>query len=284
MNASERPNGPTGHKMLYGGQRCLILDLSPLSDSQRNLTIMPENNLPAYPLARTKDLVTEIIGSETVVYDGLSKDAHCLAPLAAVVFAAADGHTSVAGIAVAATEKLGEPVEVADVERALAELEDRDLVVAPDSGGVSRRDLMRKGALVGGAALAAPLIVSLATPSYGQASSLSSLSYVVMVWKDAGGTYYRVKVGGDGLVVCGWGFATPGSNCTFAQPANTSDDCIAGLSVNETTNGSGDTLITINWTDATKQLQDVRIKCANDCHIVNNPTATSPSGPYVGCP
>lgn len=246
---------------------------------------MREKNLLAYPLARTNDLVTESIGSETVVYDGLSKDAHCLAPLAAVVFAAADGRTSVNDIAASAAQKLGEPVEVADVELALAELEDRDLIIAPAGDGVSRRDVLRRGALVGAGALAAPLIVSLATPSYGQASSLSSLSYVVMVWKDSSNTYYRVKVGGDGTVVCGWGFATPGSNCTFSSSGKTtSDDCIAGLAVNETTNGSGQTQITITWTDASKSLVDVRIKCANDCHIVASPKATSPSGPYVGCP
>jgi hypothetical protein len=246
---------------------------------------MPENNQLAFPLARANDLVTETIGSETIVYDGLSKDAHCLAPLAAVVFAASDGRTSIADIAATATDKLEETVNVADVELALAELEDRDLMIVASGDGVSRRDMLRRTALVGGAALAAPLVVSLATPGYGQASSLSSLSYVVMVFQGPDGKLYRQKIGGDGTVVCGWGFATPGSGCTLsAPPANQQNQsCIPGLAINETQNG-GTTQITITWTNSGFTLEDLRIKCANDCHVITNPTSTSPSGPYVGCP
>ena len=236
-----------------------------------------------FPLARSNDVVAETLGAETVVYDGLTKDAHCLAPLAAAVFAAADGRTSIADLAGIAGRKLGESVDVQAVEHALAELEDRGLIVVAEGNGVSRRDMLRRTALVGGAALAAPLVVSLATPGYGEASSLSSLSYVVMVWKDASNKYYRVKVGGDGVTVCGWSFATPGTNCTFAQPASTSDNCVTGLSVNESPNG-GSTAITISWTQAGLTLVDVRIKCANDCHVISSPTPTSPSGPYIGCP
>ena len=240
--------------------------------------------LPAeFPLARTNDVVAEALGAETVVYDGLTKEAHYLAPLAAAIFAAADGQTSLGALAEAASAKLGEPVDVAAVELAVAELEQCNLIEAPAGGGISRRNALRRGALVGAAALAAPMVVSLVTPEYGAASSLSSLSYVVMVWKDASNTYYRVKVGGDGVTVCGWGFATPGTNCTFAQPAKTSDSCVTGLSVQETPSGT-DTAITISWTQAGLTLVDVRIKCANDCHVVASPTGTSPSGPYVGCP
>jgi len=243
---------------------------------------MSHGKLPDFPQARTTDLVAEAIGSETVIYDGATKDAHCLAPLAAAVFAAADGKTSLADIAAGASAKLGEPVDLVDVESALAELEDRSLIAVATGEGVSRRAMLRRTALVGGAALAAPLVASLATPDYGQAGSLSSLSYVVMVFKDAGGTYFRQKIGG-GTNVCGWGFATPGSNCTFAKPAKTSESCISGLSIHETANGTN-TNITISWTDSSLTLVDVRIKCANICHVIASPTGTSPSGPYVGCP
>ena len=105
------------------------------------------------------------------------------------------------------------------------------------------------------------------------------------MFKGADGTYYRAKKGSDGSIICGWSFATPGTDCTFDQPAKTSDDCITGLAIIETTNGGGDTQITISWSDSTLKLVDVRIKCGNDCHIaVQNGNLSSPAGPYVGCP
>jgi hypothetical protein len=254
---------------------------------------MPEPSQADFPLARSTDLVAETLGAETVVYDGLTKQAHWLSPVAAAVFAAADGRRSPTDLAAIATSRLGDRVDLAAIEAALADLEERNLIDAPRSGGISRRDALRRGALVGGAALAAPLVVSLATPEYGAASSLSSLSYVVMVFKDSSGKYYRVKVGGDGTTVCGWSFATPGSDCTPPAPAASaqSEECVPGLNVNESANG-GQTQVTISWSN-TKGLKlvDVRVKCSNDCHLVlQNGNAGSCSGgtcsygPFIGCP
>jgi hypothetical protein len=246
--------------------------------------------MPAdFPLARSNDLVAETIGAETVVYDGVTKEAHCLAALAAAVFAASDGRTSVADLAAIATAKLGEPVDVPAVEFALAELEDRDLIEKRQSDGMSRRSLLRRGALAGGAALAAPLVVSLVTPEYGAASSLSSLSYVVVVFLGSDGKYYRVKKEQGGYVF-GWGPATPGNGCTYPEPANSSDNTVAGAVFTESA-GSGTTNVTISWSNTgpiTWSLVDVRIKCAGDCH---NPSlqstscgaSTCSSGPYTGC-
>src|SRR4051794_39667462 len=104
---------------------------------------MSLQNLTDFPRARSKDLVTETIDSEIVVYDGLSKDAHCLAPLAAVVFSHADGTRSLADIAAIATTELNETVDVAAVELTLAELDDRGLIEGAPQTGVSRRDMLR---------------------------------------------------------------------------------------------------------------------------------------------
>ena len=243
---------------------------------------MPEHINAAYPLARSKDLVTETIGTEIVVYDGVTKDAHCLAPVASAVFAAADGKTSIPQLAAIATEQLGEDVDVPTVELALAELEERGLLAATGSG-ISRRDALRRGALVGGAALAAPMVVSLATPEYGAAGSISSLSYVVLVF-EKDGVWYRAKWQGGQVDVCGWGFATPGTDCTFSTGATKSEACIPGLSVVEQTTPSGTTSITVSWTDSDYTLEDLRIKCANECHMISNPDNSSPSGPHQGCP
>jgi hypothetical protein len=156
----------------------------------------------------------------------------------------------------------------------------------PEGDGVSRRDMLRKGALVGGAALAAPMIVSLATPARGQASSLSSLSYVVLIWKNtANNQFYRMKFGGDGVVVCGWGFATPGTGCGVASPGTENDACVPGANVSESAGPGGVTQITVTWTDSSYRLVDARIKCSNTCHVaLSGGNATSPFGPVTGCP
>jgi hypothetical protein len=122
---------------------------------------MAHGSQDRFPLARSEDLVTETVGAETVVYDGLSQESHCLAPLAAIVFGASDGRTSPADLAGIASARLGESVDVAQVEQALAELEERDLIIAPaDGDGLSRRQLVRRTAVVGGAVWATPLILS----------------------------------------------------------------------------------------------------------------------------
>jgi hypothetical protein len=260
---------------------------------------MPEQNLAAFPRARSTDLASEAIDSEIVVYDGLSKDAHCLAPLAAAVFTAADGRNSVADIAAIAGKRLGEPVDVASVELALAELDDRGLLESEPGSGVSRRDMLRRTALVGGAALAAPLVASLATPGYGQAASLSSLSYVVVIFQDADGNYYRAKRASDGTVTWNWSDNTPGDSCTASVSGTrlNNPDWKNSVSITETVGSGGVTNVNIFWpaflpnvTPAKKlYLVDVRIKCANSCHValenghINCGSGTC-SAQYIGCP
>lgn len=120
-----------------------------------------------FPAARKDHLVVELVGDETVIFDEVTTDAHCLSPLAAVVFEHCDGRTSVAEMAAAASERLGEPVDEALVQNALAQLDERRLLDGSARNGISRRDVMRRGALVGAAAVAAPLISTIrATPAY----------------------------------------------------------------------------------------------------------------------
>jgi hypothetical protein len=116
--------------------------------------------------ARQDDLLVEQVGAETVVYDGRSSKAHCLSPVAAVVFARADGRSSPADLAAIASSQLAEPVDVQLVEQALAELEELDLLVAPAGSGISRRQLVRRTAVVGGAIWATPLVLT--GPAFGQ--------------------------------------------------------------------------------------------------------------------
>ena len=120
----------------------------------------------AKPLARSQGLLLEHVGDETVVYDTDSKEAHSLSPLAAVVFDRCDGHSSVDELANAASERLGEAVDSARVLDALAQLEERSLLaIVGRRDGLSRRDLFRKSAAVGAAAVAVPVITTIAVPT-----------------------------------------------------------------------------------------------------------------------
>ena len=84
-----------------------------------------------HPVARDEGLLVEQVADETVVYDSRTKAAHCLSPLAAVVFAHCDGHTTVEELTALAAERLGEPVDPPLVIDALAQLEERELLAVP---------------------------------------------------------------------------------------------------------------------------------------------------------
>jgi hypothetical protein len=133
------------------------------------MRLMP-NKLPA---AREEGLLIEQVADETVVYDTESKDAHCLSPLAAVVFSHCDGRTTLEEAATLASERLGEPVDVPSVLDALVQLDERDLIADDGRFGMSRRDMLRRSAAVAGAAtVAGPLISTvMAQPAIAQSSA-----------------------------------------------------------------------------------------------------------------
>jgi hypothetical protein len=121
------------------------------------------------PQARTAGLLTESVGAEAVVYDTESAVAHRLRPVAAAVFARCDGTNTVAEISALVSSELAETVGVDDVEDALAQLREHNLLMTPapeqTDDGVSRRLMLRRTAAVGGAAMAAPLIASIVAPT-----------------------------------------------------------------------------------------------------------------------
>jgi hypothetical protein len=115
------------------------------------------------PLARTDDLLAERVGVELVVYDTKSKHAHHLGPLASWVFTHCDGQTPAREMAELASNELDEPVPAERIDEVLADLESLSLLQAPIRGSVSRRTLVRKGALAGAAVLATPYVTSVTT-------------------------------------------------------------------------------------------------------------------------
>lgn len=118
-----------------------------------------------HPVAREEDLLVEQVADETVVYDNRTKEAHCLSPLAAVVFAHCDGRTTVDQLATLAAERLGEPIDPPRVVDALEQLQERDLLAVPPRDGMSRRQMVGKSAAAAGALAGASLITTIAAPS-----------------------------------------------------------------------------------------------------------------------
>ena len=115
------------------------------------------------PVARDEGLLIEHVADEVVVYDSDSKEAHCLSPLPAVVFTHSDGYRTVEQLAEVASVKLGEEVTTDRVVEAIAQLEEWDVIKG--SGGMSRRQMLRKSAIAGGVVTAAPLISSVFAPA-----------------------------------------------------------------------------------------------------------------------
>jgi hypothetical protein len=117
-----------------------------------------------HPVAREDGLLVEQVADEMVIYDNASKEAHCLSPLAAVVFAHCDGRTTIEELAVLATDRLAEPVDQPGVIEALAQLQERDLLAVPPRDGLSRRQMIGKSAAAAGALAGASLITSVMAP------------------------------------------------------------------------------------------------------------------------
>jgi hypothetical protein len=128
------------------------------------------------PLARTEELLVERIGPEIVIYDARTKQAHCLSPLATAVFEMSDGRRSLDELTIAAGSRVDEPVSRAELEQAIAELEQRDLLVAAaNRNGVSRRHLIGRGARLGTAAFAATFVTTLSIPGAASAASCGNV-------------------------------------------------------------------------------------------------------------
>jgi hypothetical protein len=115
------------------------------------------------PLARTENVVVESVGDETVVYDTSAHVAHALKPLAAAVFAYADGTNTPSEIAELASYRLDTSVTEADVVEALDQLEATALLDGPVldvNTGVSRRTALKTFAAAGAGSM---LVMSVAT-------------------------------------------------------------------------------------------------------------------------
>jgi len=128
---------------------------------------------PQLPLARVKDVVTQELPDEVLVYDLLTHKAHCLNHSAGLVWKHCDGETTVKDLAAIVARELGTAADEDVIWLALDELQKHNLlqervVRTGRSQRLSRREAM-KWALATAAAV--PLVTSIAAPAAAQAAS-----------------------------------------------------------------------------------------------------------------
>ncbi len=120
------------------------------------------------PEKRREGLVVKELPEEVLVYDLERHRAHCLNPAAAVVFKNCDGDHTVGELARLLRREVGAPADEAWVHLALARLGRAHLLeerVRPPraTGGVTRRELLKKAGV--GLAAALPLVTSIVAPT-----------------------------------------------------------------------------------------------------------------------
>jgi hypothetical protein len=120
------------------------------------------------PVARRSGLLIRELPGEVLVYDTESHRAHCLNRVAGEVFRHADGTRTVADL----TAILGEDVAgEAVVLGALASLAEAGLLAeaaSNETGGLTRREVVRRVGI--GAALLLPAVVSVLAPTPAEAA------------------------------------------------------------------------------------------------------------------
>jgi hypothetical protein len=132
---------------------------------------------PSLPLARNDGLLVEEVEDELLVYDQDHDSAHRLNRTAAIVWRHCDGKHDIPDLVAVLSTELGADLADEDLVRiALDNLAERGLVDgAPqrpaEETRVSRRRFIRRVGTVGVAALALPVVTSLAAPSPAAAQS-----------------------------------------------------------------------------------------------------------------
>jgi len=126
--------------------------------------------VPAAPSARSEGLIVEQLPEELVVYDQQSHRVHCLGPIAAWIWKACDGRTSLARLAKRASDRFGHDVDAGQVSAVIDRLLRARLLEGPRPPEVrdrSRRELLKRAARLS----AGLSIVSLTAPTPAQAAT-----------------------------------------------------------------------------------------------------------------
>jgi hypothetical protein len=137
---------------------------------------MKEHHLNQLPKARTEQLIVKEVDDEVLVYDLKTDQAHCLNKTAAIVWRNCDGASTVDNIASSAGKEINADLGNDVICLALDQLEKFHLLenvpMRPTYlAGMSRRALMRN---LGVAAVALPVILSIAAPTAVEAASCNT--------------------------------------------------------------------------------------------------------------
>ncbi len=127
------------------------------------------------PKSRSERLIVETVVDETLVYDEVSHEAHCLNESAALVWEHADGETTVSEMADLLAE-VGLPKDVNVVWMALERLQRSGLLadpvdLPPDPPQFSRKAVLRILGKAAGLTLILPAVDSVVSPLAAQAVS-----------------------------------------------------------------------------------------------------------------
>ena len=155
--------------------------------------------MSVHPRAKSDGFVVRELPGEVLLYDLENHKAHCLNAVSAAVWRHCDGETAPDEIRIRLARESGADVDDDVISLALTQLSERRLLEEPVVAiqpGLSRKSLVRRGALVAGV-VTLPAIVSLAAPNVAQAVTC----------------------------FCGAG-CTSSQQCCFNCPTCTSNNCI----------------------------------------------------------
>jgi hypothetical protein len=170
------------------------------------------------PLARSEDLVIEEVEDELLVYDRKAQRAHCLTGPAARVWRACDGTMDAEALA-ASLDMSADTVDKAFDELEAAGLLEQGLEILKGNGngnghGITRRELTKRSAQVGTAAVAAPLVLSIAAPTAMAAATPVAFFCNIFTTQDCGSSQGCASIAG--CCCCSKGCSGEGSckGCT----------------------------------------------------------------------
>lgn len=130
-----------------------------------------------YPKSRRSGVLVDHVRDETIVYDEERQEAHSLNRTAGFVWTHSDGTRSVHDLAALLGIELGVDVNDSLVEYTLEELSRVHLLEnegASEEVSVGRREVLRRFAGAGAAAVALPVVLSVLAPTPAMAASGST--------------------------------------------------------------------------------------------------------------
>lgn len=144
-----------------------------------NQLFAPEALSSRFPLARTRDLITQNLEDELLIYDCRINKALSLNKVSKFVWENCDGSNDLSALAEKIGRSLSHPITEEAIWMAIDQLKKEDLMesVGEEStrfDGISRRELIRKVGLT--SAVALPMICAIIAPSAAHAQSIGLLA------------------------------------------------------------------------------------------------------------